>query len=147
MRNLFIFLIFASYAVSVQASFKQDYDKTYQTYEKAETNDQLRAVAQQFKALSERKDAGWLTANTFYWQGQCHYRVKEYIMALMLFERTLLIPESNKEEDARYKVAYCYIELNRKKEAIWELERFVRDFPNSKKISGVKKELNRLSKP
>ena len=145
MRKVVTFLLFFFIAAGLQAGIKEDYSKTYRSYEKAKTTSQLRAIARQFQILSNRKDVGIYLANTLYWQAQCYYRMRQYLKALFLFERALLIPDTNKEEDARLKVAFCYRDMKWKQDAKWEFERFLKDFPRSRHIKVVQKELKRLT--
>lgn len=142
-----IILLFFFLATGLQAGIKEDYEKTYQSYEKAKTTSQIRAIARQFENLSTRKDVGFYLSNTLYWQAECYSRLHEYLKALSLFERALLIPESNKEEDARLKVAFCYRNMKWKSDAKWEFERFLRDFPNSRHTNLVKREIGLLTAP
>lgn len=64
----------------------------------------------------------------------------------MTFERVLSTPQSNKEEDARYKAAICCARLNWIQTARWELSRFMRDFPASRHINSIRAELDKLPK-
>ncbi|MDP8240745.1 MAG: tetratricopeptide repeat protein [Candidatus Hatepunaea meridiana] len=137
-------IILFAIASSIFADFKEDYNQVYQNYTSAGTPEQIRVAAQEFINLADRDDAGALKANSYYWAGECFYKVKDYIKALTNFEKVLAIPKSNKEEHARFKVAMCYIRLDRKEAAKWELNRFIRDYPSSSLIHLVKRALKKL---
>ncbi len=131
-------------STSLQASFQTDYDKALATFRSAKAHADYEAAASMFAALTSRKDAGSLQANSLFWLAECYYGLKDYVRALNCFERVLLLPRSNKEEDSRYKVAVCYIKLGWNDAARWELTRFLRDYPASPKADLVRKELNKL---
>jgi len=126
------------------ASFKQDYDRAYKSFESAKTNAEITKVAGTFRLLSQRKDAGKLIANTYYWQGACWFRLSKYTQSLQKFEKVLTYPLSYKEEDARYKVATCYQRLKEYEIAKWEYNRFLRDYPQSKLAGTVRNQLTKM---
>lgn len=128
------------------ASFKEDYDAAYKSFESAKSNSEITKVAEIFRKLSERNDAGKLIANTHYWQGACWYRLEEYSRSLQNFEKVLTYPLSYKEEDARYKVAVCYMRLKEFETAKWEFNRFLRDYPQSKHAGTVRNSLAKIPK-
>ena len=126
------------------AGFQADYDAALATFRSAKVQADYQKAASQFTTLAARSDAGTLKANTIFWLAECFYGMKDYTRALNTFERVMTIPKSNKEEDSRYKVAACYLRLNLREAARWELTRFLRDYPSSKKVDLVRKELNKL---
>ncbi len=131
-------------STTLLASFQTDYDAALATFRSAKAQPDYQKAAEMFVALSANKNAGPLHANTLFWLAECYYGMKGYVRALNSFERVLLIPRSNKEEDSRYKVAACYIKLGWNDAARWELTRFLRDYPSSSKADLVRKELNKI---
>ncbi len=141
------FVLFLLISVNqVIASFPEEYNQAVKQFQSAKTRQDYELTAATFIHLAHRPDAGMLKANCIYWEGECWFALKDYLRALMTFERVLLIPKSNKEEDARYKVALCYARLNWVQTARWEFSRFMRDFPSSRHIKSIKIELDKLSK-
>lgn len=128
----------------VSAGFPEDYDKALKTFQSAKVKGDYENAARLFTTLSLRKDAGTLYANTLYWLAESWYGLKEYVQALNGFEKVLLIPRSNKEEAARFKVGVCYARLGWNESARWELSRFLRDYPSSSLVGVVRKELGKL---
>jgi len=126
------------------AGFQQDYDKAVTSFRSCKAPADYRKAAEEFGSLIARKDAGALLGNCLYWQAECWYGLKEYEKALNAFEKALLVPNSNKEEACRYKVAACYSRLGLNDSARWELTRFLRDFPNGSLTGSAKKELDKL---
>ena len=141
---IFIFLLLLTVSASKAASFKEDYDRAYKSFESAKSNAEITKVAESFRVLSERKDAGNLIANTHYWQGACWFRLGKYSRSLQKFEKALTYPLSYKEEAARYKVATCYQRLKEYKTAKWEYNRFLRDYPQSKLAGAVRNQLAKM---
>lgn len=130
--------------LSLAGNFQADYDAAYKTYQAASDRDLKLKAAQLFEALTVRPDGGTLTPNAWYWLGECWYDLKDYPQALTCFERTLLYPQSNKEEAARFKVGMCYVRLGWSEAARWELSRFMRDYPRSDLLNIVRRELEKL---
>ncbi len=128
------------------AGFREDYNQAYQTYQAAKSKAKIKASAEAFLKLAGRNDAGALKSNSLYWAAECWYDLKDYLRALNSFEKVLILPKSNKEEAARYKVAVCYTRLGWVKAARWELNRFIRDYPSSSLVDKAKKELEGLAK-
>ncbi len=120
------------YSLSSAAAFKSDYDSALKAYESAGAKTEFKRIAGLFHDLSKRDDAGRLRANTHYWEGECWFRAEDYERAIQAFERVQLHPDSYKEEPARFMVAKCLIFLNKEKQAKWEVERFLKDYPKSK---------------
>lgn len=142
--SLILVIACASIATPLFAGFQDDYDKALATFRAAKAHKDYQDAASQFAALCDRKDSGALKANALFWLAECFYGLREYARALNTFERVLLIPRSNKEEDSRYKVAICCVKLGWQDTARWELTRFLRDYPSSAKIDLVRKELSKL---
>ena len=144
--SLTVFVLFLTVLIDpVCAGFRDDYNSTYKAYQSAKTAAEYTRVAERFLKLSAREDAGLLRGNTFYWAAECWYAQKQYLHALNGFERVLLIPQSNKEEAARFKVAMCYGRLGWEKCAKWEMNRFLRDYPSSSLVKLIRKELKKLT--
>lgn len=140
-----VFLLLCCPQDADAGNFKADYDRAFSAYQSATTRADFEQAAKQFKTLAARKDAGGLRVNALYWQGECWYDIKQYVKALGCFDKILLQPNSAKEEDARYKVAVCYVRLGWKDAAKWELSRFMRDFPQSNLLAKARKELQRVN--
>jgi len=130
---------------AARADFRDDYDRAVAEYQKASNRSNYEAVAARFMALSKRDDAGSLRDNVFYWLGESHYDLKDYLKALDCFERVLLHPQTPKEESARFKVAVCYANLGWIEAAKWELSGFLRDYPASQLTQRARAELQNLT--
>ena len=139
-----LFLMLGWSSATIAGNFKEDYDRAYKSFEAAKSKSEINEVANTFRILSKRKDAGILLANTYYWEGACWYRLGDYVRSLQKFEKVLTIPLSYKEEAARYKVAACYMRLQEFETARWEYNRFLRDFPQSNLAGTVRKALAKM---
>lgn len=144
-----ITLVLISGALSLASAstpeFKKLYDEVLNKHFSAKSKPEFAEIAKQFQDLAERKDGGVLKSNAHYWAGESYYASGNFVLALAEFDQVLLMPLSNKEEDARLKIALCYLRLRWQNQAKWEFERFMRDFPASAHISRVKEELNKFN--
>ncbi|MCF7809879.1 tetratricopeptide repeat protein [bacterium] len=128
------------------AGINAEYNQAYQDYQESKTKEEITRAAERFLELADRDDAGALKANALYWAAECWYDLKEWLKALNTFEKVLVIPGSNKEEAARFKVAVSNARLGNIESAKWELERFLRDFPSSTLVDRARQELGELKK-
>lgn len=145
-RSLIVVGAIAAIAFGVD-DFNPLYQKAREAFDNARSPDQYRRAASLFHDLQSHPQAGAMVVNCIYWEGECWYGAKEFWRALVVFEKVLLTPGSPKEEDARYKVAMCYLQLGQKEEAIRELSHFLKDFPHSRHSKTVQSHLARLSRP
>lgn len=81
-----------------------------------------------------------------YFLGECHYRMKEYIVAASEFERLVnQYPSSPLVDDAKYKIGMCYYKLSPhygldqeySQKCIDEFQEFTEYFPDSELIPEV----------
>lgn len=75
-----------------------------------------------------------------YYLGECHYYLKEYILAASEYERLIKVyPNSEYVDDSKYKLGLCYFNLSPKYsldqeytlKALKELQEFLEDFHSS----------------
>lgn len=81
-----------------------------------------------------------------YYLGECHYRMKEYIVASSEYERLIdHYPYSPLVEQAKYKIGMCYYELSPhygldqefSQKCVDEFQEFTEDYPDSELIPEV----------
>jgi hypothetical protein len=78
-----------------------------------------------------------LADNCQYWIGECYFGMKSYKKALESFQKVLSFPQSNKNEDALFMMARCYLNLGKKEEASRTLQRFIDEYPKSRHIESA----------
>jgi TolA-binding protein len=84
----------------------------------------------QFEQLLRRADLPEdLRDNGVFWLGECWYAERAWLDALACFLKVLEHPGSNKEEDARLKIALCWQNLKEPERACAEARALLARFP------------------
>ena len=85
-----------------------------------------------------------------YYYAECHYQLKEYILAAAEYERLIKVfPNSEYVDDAQFKIGLCYFELSPNYsleqeytlKAINSFQQFLEDYPNSELVPDVEKKM------
>lgn len=97
-------------------------------------NDFLQAI-QDFRVLIEREPQGAFADNAQYWIGECYYSLEDYESAITEFKKVFSFDENNKSDHALFKIAISYQQLGRYLKARENMERFLRDYPDSELTS------------
>ncbi|MBS1262658.1 MAG: Cell division coordinator CpoB [Calditrichaeota bacterium] len=123
-----------------RGSYETRYEEALGLYREG----RLSTAIQQFRALIEENPRHSLADNCQYWIGEAYFRLRRYEQAIVEFDRTLTYRNTNKREDALYKLASCHERLG-KAEAARELYlRLLAEFPNTRHASYVVKKLDML---
>jgi tol-pal system protein YbgF len=117
---------------------KDKYDAAMDLYNQG----QLSSAIPAFRIITENYPNHSLTDNAQYWIGEAYFRLKRFEQAIIEFDRTLLYKDTNKREDALYKLASCHERLGKTDAAKEMYSRFLAEFPNSRHASHVLKKLN-----
>lgn len=72
-----------------------------------------------------------LADNSQYWIGEIYYAIKDYNRSIKEFEKVSSFINSNKLDDAQYKIGLCYTNLGEKNIARKKFSNFLQYFPNS----------------
>ena len=72
-----------------------------------------------------------LADNSQYWIGEIYYAIKDYNRSIKEFEKVSSFINSNKLDDAQYKIGLCYVNLGKKNIARKKFSNFLQYFPNS----------------
>ena len=97
-----------------------------------------------FEKLIDRNANHSLADNCQYWIGESHFAQKKYRQAILDFEKVLTFPKSNKNEDAQFKLAYCYVTIKDSENARIELQRFISKYPKNRNVKRARKMLDAL---
>lgn len=94
----------------------------------------------QFRIIILNSPGGSLSDKAQFYYAECHFNLKEYILAIAEYEKLVRV-YSNSEyvDDAQYKLALSYYKLSPKpaldqtntEKAIVEFQKFLEDYPNS----------------
>ena len=100
----------------------------------------------QFRIIILNSPGGSLSDKAQYYYAECHYKLKEYILAIAEYEK-LVRRYSNSEyvDDAQYKIGLSNYKLSPKsaldqtstEKAIEEFQKFLEDYPNSPLVPKV----------
>lgn len=84
-----------------------------------------------------------LRDNCMYWLGESHYARRQWLDALACFQKVLEHVQSNKEEDARLKIALCWLNLGDTGRACREARALVERFPDCEAAPRARRLLER----
>ncbi|MBF0432962.1 MAG: tetratricopeptide repeat protein [Fibrobacteria bacterium] len=101
------------------------------------------AIAQYDKILKEYPK-GVYGDNANYWKAECHYAMGNYAKAINSYQRIFSYPNSEKGDDAQFKIGMSYLRTGDKNQAVTELKKLLSLYPDSEFIGRAKKELSKL---
>lgn len=104
----------------------------------------------QFRVITLSHSGNIIAAKAQFYLGECHFNMKEYIIAASEYERLIKVyPGSEWVDDAKYKLGLSYFKLSPKYaldqeytlKAITQFQEFLEDYPNSPLAEEVEKHL------
>lgn len=106
---------------------------------------EYRQAASEFGQFLETFSGDELADNALYWQGECHYALKDYPQATAAFERLLKeYPTGDKAAAATLKLGFALLELKQKKTGTQRLREVVQQYPDSEEAALAKARLKEL---
>jgi tol-pal system protein YbgF len=120
--------------------YEQRYQEGYDLFNAHEYN----AAIQVFESLLASNVNHNLADNAQYWIGESHYALRKYDKAIMDFEKVFTFPNSNKADDAQFKLGLCYIRKGEKQKAREEFQRLLDVYPKSEYLKRSEKHLQEL---
>ena len=121
---------------------KKEFQEMYIEALGAYQNGNMKKSLDSFKYLLKLKTNYDLLDNCQYWIGEIYFKMKEYHNAIIELEKVFDYVNSNKHDDALYKLSKCYLSLNNEKQADYELNKLVNNYPNSEYVKKAKLILN-----
>lgn len=97
----------------------------------------------QFRIVILNSPGGSLSDKAQFYYAECHFKVKEYILAISEYEKmTRIYANSEYVDDAQYQIGMSYYKLSPKaaldqtytEKAIEEFQRFLEDYPGSELV-------------
>ncbi len=137
---LLIAVAFSMPSVAHADAVKTMYDRAYALYEQG----QLSSAIPTFREITEKYPNSSLADNAQYWIGEAYFVLKRYEQAIIEFDKTLTYQNTNKREDAVYKLASCHERLGKSETALELYTRLLAEFPNTRHASYVLKKLDML---
>ena len=90
------------------------------------------------KLISLRSDHS-LSDNCQYWIGEIYYKQRLFERSILEFNKVFMFKDSNKLDDAQYKIILCYVNLGDYDLAKQNLDKLRMNFPNSEYINKANK--------
>lgn len=118
--------------------FKNKYIDALGLYHRGDFNESL----DMFKFLLQFDSNLDLLDNCQYWVGQIYFKKNNYETAIKEFKKVLKYKNSNKHDDAIYKLSKCYFHLDDNEKADHELNKLVNNYPDSEYVKKAKLILN-----
>ena len=118
--------------------FKNKYIDALGLYHRGNFNESL----EMFKFLLQFDSNLDLLDNCQYWVGQIYFKKNNYETAIKEFKKVLKYKNSNKHDDAIYKLSKCYFHLDDNEKADYELNKLVNNYPDSEYVKKAKLILN-----
>lgn len=132
--------------LAANASEEQRMEASMKLFEKG---DYLEAKTQ-FRILTLSHSGSLLADKAQFYLAECHFNIKEYILAASEYERLLKVyPSSEYTDDAKFKLGLSYFKLSPKygldqdytRQAIVQFQEFVEDYHSSELTAEVEKYL------
>ena len=119
-------------------NFKNKYIDALGLYHSGDFNESLEI----FEFLLQFDSNLDLLDNCQYWVGQIYFKKNNYEIAIKEFKKVLKYINSNKHDDAIYKLSKCYFHLDDNEKADYELNKLVNNYPDSEYVKKAKLILN-----
>ncbi|MEE9466456.1 MAG: tetratricopeptide repeat protein [Candidatus Neomarinimicrobiota bacterium] len=94
-------------------------------------NGQFREAGNKFASLLQSGSQHELADNSQYWLAECFYDLKNYRRAIGEFEKVYQFKDSDKKDDAQYKIALSYLNAGNREQAQKEFQRLLDEYPDS----------------
>ena len=125
----------------------QEYSKRYSNALNSFFNgESIQNSLDEFKKLISFNSTHSLSDNCQYWIGEIYYKEKLFQESISEFNKVFDFKDSNKFDDAQYKIFLCYINLGEYDLAIKNLNKLKAEFPMSQHIEKAEKLIKKLIK-
>ena len=108
--------------------YAYEYQNAHQLYMRGEYDLSLK----KFQFLLDNNISNELADNCQFWIGQIYFLKNDYLSAINEFNKVLNYKNNNKSPDSLYKIALCFIKINKNKEAINSFKKIINNYPKSK---------------
>ncbi|MCD4651833.1 MAG: tol-pal system protein YbgF [Candidatus Cloacimonetes bacterium] len=141
MKNGVLFTILLCLSLLQALSTTEIYEASRHLYEKGN----FEAAERNFRDFIEQYPQDPLVVNAHYWQAECLYAQEDFTAALKVFQGIVdFYPETPKAPDAQIKIAKCYDKLGQKKQALLEMKRVAKEYPDYPYMNKVNRFIREL---
>ena len=120
------------------------YEIRYQNALQMFHNSKYRDALSGFSDLISENRGHSLSDNCQYWIGECYFALKEFSQAIIAFEKVFTFLNSNKDDDAQFKLGYTYLKLGDGKRAEEEFIKLSTNYSDSEFVSRAQTYLNQM---
>ena len=100
---------------------------------------QYQAALKSFSDFTKAYPKHQLTSNSWFWQGECNYQMKNYAAAALAYENVIAgFPNSAKAPASYLKQGMSFLQLGKKAAAKQRLKELVKKFPKAPEASRAK---------
>ena len=122
------------------STFESEYKAARDAFEARKYKEAL----QMFNALLPKSQGNILTANCYYWIGECYFALKDYKPAVIAFEKVFMNIKSEKDDDAQFKLGYTYYLMGDPARAKEEFTKLLNNYPDSEYLERAKAYLQKI---
>ncbi len=120
------------------------YEIRYQKALEMFHNRQYRDALSSFSEMISENRGHSLSDNCQFWIGECYFALREYSRAIIAFEKVFTYLNSNKDDDAQYKLGYTYLKLGDGKRAEEEFIKLTTIYSGSEFVSKAQMYINQI---
>ncbi|MGL1901169.1 MAG: tetratricopeptide repeat protein [Fibrobacterales bacterium] len=117
-----------------------DYKKATKYYHSKEF---LPAITLFQKTIMDKSD-GPYADDSYFWIGESHYNLGDYAKAIASFKKVFGYINSEKGDNAQFKMAMCNLKLGNKKQAVAEFKKLIIIYPESEFVQKSRLELSKI---
>ncbi len=118
--------------------YTQKYIDALADYQNAEWENSLNG----FSFLIHVNKKHDLADNCQYWIGEIYYALINYEKSINEFRKVFSFSDTNKGDDAQFKIGLCYMNIGKIDEAIIEFKKLINSYPNSEYYVRAKNYIN-----
>ncbi len=97
-----------------------------------------------FQKVIMDNSTGPYADDSYFWVGESHYNLGDYAKAISAFKKVFGYINSEKGDNAQYKLAMCELKLGNKKQAVAEFKKLIIIYPESEFVQKVRLELSKI---
>ncbi|MCL1945540.1 MAG: tetratricopeptide repeat protein [Chitinivibrionia bacterium] len=88
---------------------------------------------------------GRYSDRAYFWMGESHILEKNYALAIPFYGKVFDFAESSKDDDAQYRIAFCYKLLEEQDKAFEEFTKLVQRYPASEFVPQANNEIREIT--